>query len=112
MIENIDDKYIIFDANNNGYITLWDLQTGKMLKQIRAETNNNDNNIYSMCLLNNDSLIYGVNNQINIYDLAYSRHIDSYNVSSKIQKISKIKYKDGKVKIITGGYDGKLYLWE
>ena len=123
-IEKINNNLIIFDSDNRGYITLWNFNSGEMIKIIQPEESDNKYSkwIYSLCVWNDNYLLSGrVEGRLKLYDLNSCKLIHSYDAHSGfLMKISKFKFKDGNEFLLTsscadsgGGFTGdhKLLLW-
>ena len=112
IIEKIKEDLIIFDGDNEGLITLWNFNTGEMIRRIQS-SGNKDKYIYSLYLLNENYLLSGgADNKLKLYDLNVFKEIKSFDAHSNwLRRIGAFKSSNEGDKLITMGKDKKIIVW-
>lgn len=125
IIQHINNQLIIFDSDGNGYVTLWNFDTGEVLNTIKPGFGKHMG-IFSFCIWNDIYLITGGKDRgLKIFDLRTSKQIKvflkahfkgySHKQSSNgvgIKNVIKINIKDKGEFLVTSGDDHKIILWK
>lgn len=113
IIENVNNETIIFDADESGFITLWNFNSGEMIKSIITKGFHHKG-IATLCIWNSSYLITGGKDMaLNLFNLKSFKQVKSYPAHSKpIMKIRKFKSKNEGETLISVGEDNKIYLWK
>ena len=110
IIAKIKEDLIILDGDEEGFITLWNFNTGEMIRRIQSSESKV---ICSLYLLNKNYLLSGgYDGKLKLYDLNTFKEIKSFDAHSNwLKRIGVFKSSNEDDKLITMGNDNKIIVW-
>lgn len=100
----------LIGSNWSGFIAIWNFHTGELLDEFVLYKSRYS--LHGICLLNDEMLIVGFNNHLNIINISQKNIIKEFkkyqNDSTIIEKISHPKYGD----CLLSGCNTKIILWK
>lgn len=100
----------LIGSNLSGFIAMWNIHTGELL--VKFVIYELKYSLHGICLLNDEILIVGFNNSLNIINISQKKIIKKLNEHQNgptiIEKISHPKYGD----CLLSGCNSKIILWK